>query len=214
MRILILSLLLSISSWAVADVLDVNIWKSMPGKGQLTVQYASEAKAIQQKLGATASTGSDTDGRIHTVTSFKNWAEWAAFGKKLQGSSEWGKFIDKVTKNPTAELETNYLLNTPVSSGKAAGAVYQVFIWKAELGRANDMFQSGTEAAAIHKKAGVSVDIHFDQMQNMHYVMNFDSWADWAKTQDTPNADFQAFMQRQGVNPNSQLVKVYTARNL
>jgi hypothetical protein len=213
MRVLVLGLLLSISSWTVADVLDVNIWKAMPGKNRMLVKYAAEAQAIQQKLGANASVGRDMEGRIHTVTNFKNWAEWAAFGEKLQGSSAWGKFLDKIDKNPSAELEDNYLLNTPLSGG-SGGEVYQVFIWKAELGRADDMFQSGMEAAAIHKKAGISVDIHVDQMQNMHYALNFDSWADWAKMQDTPNAEFQAFMQRQGADPTAQLIKVYTANNL
>lgn len=91
MRVLVFGLLLSISSWTVADVLDVNIWKAMPGKNRVLVEYAAEAQAIQQKLGANASVGRDMEGRIHTVTSFKNWAEWAAFGEKLQSSSAWGE---------------------------------------------------------------------------------------------------------------------------
>jgi len=205
--------MLSLSSSVVADVLEVNIWKAMPGKNELLTKYAHEARAIQQELGSNSAIGRDTDGRIHTANSFKNWAAWAAHGEKLQGSKKWGKFLAKISKKPSAELENNYLLNTPVGA-MSGGSVYQVFIWKAELGRASDMFQVAMEARAIHEKSGTKVDIHVDQMQNMHYVMNYANWADWAKMQDTPNPEFQAFLQRQGAAPTAQLIKVYTAGNL
>ena len=76
------------------------------------------------------------------------------------------------------------------------------------------MFETAMEARAIHEKSGVKVEIHVDQMQNMHYVMNFKNWAAWAMMQDSPSAAFQAFMQRIQASPNAELIKVYTASNL
>jgi hypothetical protein len=209
MKILAISLLLTMSSLTVADVLVVDIWKSMPGKNQLTLQYGQEAVAIQKSLGANTTLGVDTQGRMHVAQGFKNWAAWARFGQKLQASKIWAAFLEKVNKNPSADLEDQYMMNSPVP-GKA-GAVYQVFIWEPVMGRVGDVYQSAMEAKAIHEKAGARVAINIDQLQNVHYVMSYDSWDAWAKLQDTPDPVFQAFMDKQRENPNAKLVKVYTA---
>jgi hypothetical protein len=209
MKILAIGLLLSISSFTVADVLVVDIWKSMPGMSQLTLQYGQEAVAIQKSLGANTTLGVDTEGRMHVARGFKNWAAWARFGQKLQASKDWAAFLEKVNRDPSADREDQYMMNSPVP-GKA-GAVYQVFIWEPVLGRAGEVYQSAMEAKAIHEKAGARVAINIDQLQNFHYVMSYDSWDAWAKMQDTPNPEFEAFMAKQRENPNAKLVKVYTA---
>ena len=149
---------------------------------------------------------------MHYATTFENWAAWAAFGRKLEKSEAWSAFLAKVNQEPSAELEDNYLLNVPAPGGN--GSVYQVFIWESEPGRGNDLFQAAMQAKAIHEKAGASVGINYDQMQRMHYVMSFDNWDAWAKFQDTPNEEFDAFVAEQNKNPNAKLVKVYTASNL
>ena len=212
MKIFAIGLLLSMSSFTVADVLVVNIWKSMPGKNQLTLQYGQEAKAIQNSLGADTTLGVDMEGRMHVARGFKNWAAWAKFGQKLQASKKWAAFLEKTGKNPSAELEDHYMMNTPVP-GKV-GAVYQVFIFEPVLGRGSDTFQTAMQAKAIHEKAGARVSINVDQLQKLHYVMSYDSWDDWAKMQDMPNPEFQAFMKKQGDDPKAKLVKVYTATSM
>ena len=212
MKIFTLGLLLSMSSFAVAEVLVVNIFKSMPGKNQLTLQYGQEAKAIQSKLGAKITLGVDMEGRMHVARGFKNWAAWAKSTKELRASKEWAAFLEKINKNPSAVLEDNYMMNTPVP-GKV-GAVYQVFIFEPVMGRGNDLFQSAMQAKAIHEKAGASVSINIDQLRKLHYVMSYDSWDDWGKMQDTPNPDFQAFMKKQGEDPKGKLVKVSTATSM
>ena len=209
MRLLIASVLLLCSSIAGAQVLEVNIWEPMPGMAGDTIKYAKEAEGIITKMGGSAMVAQDRDGSLHFVTSHKNWAEWAAFQKKRSGSDSWSAFMAKIGANPSAKLVNNYLLNTP-SPGKD-GAVYQVFIWQPELGRGADLFQAGMKAKAIHEKDGAAVSIHADQMQNMHYVMNFDSWEDWAKFQDSPHPEFQAFMQERSKDPAGKLLDVYTA---
>ena len=213
MRTIVIGLLLSISAFAQADVLDVNIWKSMPGKAPLTFQYGAEARAIHQDLGADVIIGADTDGRMHYALTFENWAAWAKFNAKVEASEAWGAFIAKINQNPSAELEDHYLINEASPGAPIAGA-YQVFIWQPELGRGGDLFQAATEAKAIHEKRGASVGISFDQLNRLHYVMSFDSWDAWAKFQDTPNEEFAEFMQKQNQDPTARLVKVYTANNL
>lgn len=208
MRVLITSLLLC-SSLVAAQVLEVNIWQPMPGLAEKTVQYGKEAEGIVNELGGNAMVAQDRNGNLHFVTSHKNWAEWAAFQNKRTGSKAWTSFLSKISDKPSATLLKNYLLNTP-APGKD-GAVYQVYIWQPELGRGADLFQAGMKAKAIHEKEGVAVTIHADQMQNMHYVMSYESWEDWAKFQDSPHPEFQAFMQELSKNPSGRMIEVYTA---
>lgn len=212
MKLFTMCLLLSLSSFSVADVLVVDIWKSMPGMNQTTRQYGQEAKAIHKKLGASITLGVDMEGRMHVARGFENWAAWAKHGQKLQASKEWAAFLEKINKNPSAELEDHYMMNTPVPG--QVGAVYQVFIWEPASGRGGNLFESAMQAKVIHEKAGARVSINIDQLQKLHYVMSYDSWDAWAKMQDTPNPEFQAFMKKQGENPNGKLVKVYTATSM
>jgi hypothetical protein len=89
-----------------------------------------------------------------------------------------------------------------------------VFIWQPRDGRIGDVIESATEAKAIHEKAGARVSIITDQMNRMHYVMNYDDWNHWAKVQDTPNEAFAEFWEQQMADPNSDLVEVYTASRI
>jgi hypothetical protein len=212
MKKLIASALLLCASFANAQVVEVNIWKPMPGMVEKTVKYAREGAAIVDGLGADAMVAQAMDGSLHFVTSHKNWADWAAFQKKRSGSEAWSSFVASFSASPSAELTANYLLNTP-SPGKD-GPVYQVFIWTPELGRGADLFEAGMKAKAIHEKDGAAVTIHSDQMQNMHYVMNFENWEAWAKFQDSPHPEFQKFMQERAKDPAGRLINVYTASAL
>ena len=201
------SLVVSLS--AAAQVLEVNIWKPMVGKGPQTYQYAMEAKAIQEKLGATVSVASALDGRMHFALSFEDWSSWAAFGSKMDASKDWAAFLNKINTDPSAELESNYLLN--VASPGGDGPVYQVFVWEANPGRVSELIENTLEAKVIHEKGGASVGVYVDQLNHVHYGMSFPSWEAWAKLQDTPNPEFQNWMSEQNQNPIAQLIKVYTA---
>ncbi len=209
MRLLIVIALTLFTSLAGAQVLEVNIWKPKMGGSMGTLTAAKEAQAIIAKEGGNASIGVALDGTLHFVTNHDNWAGWAAQTAKLEKSKAWTSFIAKWNADPSAGLVENYLLNTPVAGDD--GDVYQVFIWEAELGRGPDMFQAGVQAKALHEKGGAAVTIHLDQMNHMHYVMNFESWDAWAKFQDADHPEFEAFMQKQQQNPTARLIKVYTA---
>ncbi|MCZ6657550.1 MAG: hypothetical protein O7C67_09660, partial [Gammaproteobacteria bacterium] len=128
MRTIVIGLLLSISAFAQAEILEVNIWKSMPGQGPVTFQYGQEIRAIHETLGANVQIGADLEGRMHYVLTFENWTEWAKFGAKAQNSEALTAFWANVNANPSGELEDNYLLNVAAPGGD--GSVYQVFIWQ------------------------------------------------------------------------------------
>ena len=206
LRALALTLCTSVAG---AQVLEVNIWKPGMGGAEATMAAAKEAQAIIAKEGGSASIGLDLDGSLHFVTNHDNWAGWAKQAGKLESSKAWSAFIAKWNADPAAELVENYLLNTPIAGDD--GDVYQVFIWEAIPGRGPGMFQAAVEAKALHEKGGAAVTIHVDQMNLMHYVMNFASWEAWAKFQDADHPEFEAWMQKQQQDPTARLVKVYTA---
>ncbi|MGI9326618.1 MAG: hypothetical protein ACR2PZ_15470 [Pseudomonadales bacterium] len=192
-----------------ADVLVVNIWDPLPGKGQATAQNAQTAKAIHEKHGATVTMAYDGMGRMHYATGFKNWKDWTKFQKKTQSSKEWTEFWSQVIADPSADLEDRYLLNV-VSPG-GVGSVYQVYIWEAERAL-GELIESAMKAEAIHEKAGVDVSINIDQMNRMHYVMSYANWEDWAKFQDgTPSEEWNNYWAEASKDPAGKLIKVYTA---
>ena len=80
-----------------------------------------------------------------------------------------------------------------VAAGEV-GDVLQVFIWESQPGRTAETIEAAMGAKAIHEKAGASVSITVDQLGRMHYVMQFDSWEEWGKFQDTPNPEFATYM--------------------
>ena len=194
---------------AVAEMMVVNIWKPMTGKAPQMYANGAEAASIQTKLGGSVTIGSDTQNRMHFAMSFENWADWAKHGQKMQNDKAWGEFLGKLAANPSAELEDQYFLN--VASPGGAGAYYRVFIWEPKPGQTGAVVQSSMQAEKMHEKAGADVAILVDQLGRVHYVTSFDSWDAMAKFFDTPNPEFQAFMQEQNKNPNARMVKVYTA---
>ena len=71
----------------------------------------------------------------------------------------------------------------------------------------------GAACAAALAADGAAVTILTDQMNRMHYVMNFANWDVWAKFQDADHPEFEAFMQKQQQDPTARLITVYTASN-
>ena len=207
------------SSLAHSAALTVTIWKPIPGKAAAMMESAMAAKAIHEKLGGSVSIGLENTGRLHyAVGGFENWQAWADWVAKLQTSKEWADWQARAGQDPAAVQVENFILNvvpgTNVVGSDNPGTVYQVFIWDPPGSQAGPLVQAGMEAKAIHEKSGVTVGINVDQMGRMHYVMNFKDWSHWAKVQDTPNEEFDAFMQKMAANPPGELVEVYTANRL
>lgn len=211
-KLLVAALMLFSPLLAAQEVVDVSIWQPMPGMAGKTLEAGKEAAGIINEMGGSAMVAQDLDGSLHFATSHKNWTEWAAMQKAMSENKGWGKFLTRFNEKPPATMAEHYMLNTP-SPGKSL-PVYQVFVWQAEMGKVAAMMKAGMEAKALHEKAGAAVTIHVDQMRNMHYVMAFENWEAWAKFQDTPNQEFEAFMEKLNKNPAAQLVDVHTASAL
>lgn len=216
----IAAVLLLASSMAHAAALTVTIWKPIPGKAAAMLESAMAAKAIHEKLGANVTIALENTGRLHYAAGgFENWQAWAKWVAKLQTSEEWADWQARSGANPSALQEENFILNVVPGTSNPVGAnnpgtVYQVFIWKPQGSQVGRLVQAALEAKAIHEKSGVTVGINVDQMNRMHYVMNYKDWSHWAKVQDTPNEEFEAFMLRQAANPTGELMEVFTANRL
>ena len=52
------------------------------------------------------------------------------------------------------------------------------------------------------------------QLGRLHYVLSFVSWADCGKLQDTPSAEWTAFMGDFQSNPAGKIVQTFLARQL
>lgn len=208
------------ASLAHSAALSVTIWKPIPGRAAAMMESAMAAKAIHEKLGASVTLGLENTGRLHyAVGGFENWGAWSDWVAKLQTNKDWADWQARTDQNPAALQEENFTLNVvPGSSNPVGpdnpGTVYQVFIWEPQGIQVGPLVESAMEAKAIHEKSGISIGINVDQNFRMHYVMNFRDWAHWAKVQDNPNEEFQAFLQKMAANPPGELVEVYTANRL
>lgn len=209
MKLLIAAFLAFFTSVVSAQVLEVTIWQPHAGGSAATLAAGKEAQSIIAEAGGTAGVAMDLDGSFHFFTSHENWAAWAAQTSKLAKNEAWNAFAARWNDDPAATRKENYLLNTPSPGGN--GDVYQVFIWEALPGGSAGLFKSAMEAKALHEKDGAAVTIHSDQMNRLHYAMNFDSWEAWAKFQDADHKEFDAYMQKAMENPRATLIKVYTA---
>ena len=65
MKTKLLFLLTLVAGFAFADVLEVRLWKAIPGNSAQLTQHASEARSIQQKLGGQVVVATDRQGRLH-----------------------------------------------------------------------------------------------------------------------------------------------------
>ena len=209
MKTKLLFLLTLVAGFAFTDVLEVRLWKAIPGNSAQLTQHASEARSIQQKLGGQVVVATDRQGRLHYATAHKNWVEWATFQEKLQTSDEWTDFAQKIGTAPAATLDAHYLINqvAPMLPSK----VYQVYVWEAYPGRRAQLIESASTAQPLHEKLGASVGINVDQMGRVHYLMSFDTWGDWAKFQDAaPTVEVSEFFAKFYSNPPGKLVEVYS----
>jgi hypothetical protein len=207
-------------SLAHAAALNVTIWQPIPGKAAAMMESAMAAKAIQEKLGASVTIALENTGRLHYVVGgFENWGAWAKWVAKLEDSEEWAAWQQQAGADPSAIQEENFILDTvpgtsiPVGRDDL-GSVYQVFIWDPPGTNVGPLVDRALEAAAIHAKAGIPAGVSVDQYLRMHYVMNYEDWAHWAKVRDNPIAEFEQFMLRNAATPVGDLVEVYTANRL
>ncbi len=193
-----------------ASVSEVRHWKPEPGRAAEMYQAAAEARAIQERLGASVFIGTDQNGNLIYVLTFPDWGAWAAFGKAMQADKAWAAFIEKFfVANPNS---TNFLtayLDTPVVAKTLP--VSAVYSWDILPGKFDAFMAVAQEAVTIHNALGASAGINIDELGNVHYELTFDSWASWAKfgAAVQKSEAYTALVKKANLDPSAELVKVY-----
>ena len=98
---LVILSLLSFSTIAFSEVVEVYTWKAKPGKDAELIQLFRDAAAIHEQEGATVAMESmnvgDTMGTYQYVMRWDNLVDWGISKDKLNSSAEWVAFGEKYT---------------------------------------------------------------------------------------------------------------------
>ncbi len=216
MKSIIAAVILIFPSSAFAQVVSVNVYQPTPGGAQLTGEYFQEAKVILQAAGAQVIISSDLKGTFRFAMLFDNWEAYGRFAQSLPTNESWGAFQNKIGRAPSAIQTDNLLLNQIAAETNPVtgpGTVTQVIVWEpTTTGTMAQLVQAAMGAKPIHERAGASVAVSTGGGR-MYYLMRFENFEAWGKNLDTPNPEFQAYMQSLGTagSPGAIIVDQITA---
>jgi hypothetical protein len=111
MRLFLAAAFVIFSSSTFAQVLAINVYQPLPGKGQLSAQYMREAREIQQALGARVSFSVDLKGIYRYNLLFDSWEDYGTFVQSLAANPDWQTFNRKRAMAPASTQIDNLLLN-------------------------------------------------------------------------------------------------------
>lgn len=202
-------LLLCFSGAAWADVAIVNIWEPHPGKAGQLFQNGMEAKPIHEKLGANVAISADQDGNMHYAVIFESWEALGRFQDAGSTSVEWQAFWQRVSQEPTADLQRSYMINNPVVA--KAQPVAMVYSWDVEQGATPAFLAICEGARKIHERLGASIGINIDELGDVHYEMTFPSWEAWGKytARAADDEEWNQFLANSQQDPVAELIKVW-----
>jgi len=187
-QVLLIGSLLTISSVSFAEVLEVYNWKAIPGKAQQMLSTMNEAAEIHTALGATVgiyqlNVGSEN--QVDYVVRTDDQISWGKFKDKLATSEEWARLWNKVSRNPSGELQMSLTgINLDASkkaSDFASPSVYGVWVWDPSPGYETQLLQNFAKAKEIHESLGARVEAYAEGVGgtgSYHYVLLFDSWTE------------------------------------
>jgi len=198
-----------VSGYATADVGSGTLWDPVAGRTDELYEVATQAKAIQEKLGANVSIATDQDGNMHFFSVFDNWESWGKFQAKLAANADWQALVAKFEADPPAEQGETFHINMPVVA--KPNNVSVVFVWFVQPGRNADMIANAQEAVGIDAKLGASAGISIDDLGDLYYELTFDSWEAWGKyaTAVQSSEEWAAFIAKVSQDPAAELMKVY-----
>ena len=197
MKSIIAAVILIFPSSAFAQVASVNVYQPVPGGAQLTAEYFQEAKVILQAAGAQVLMSIDLKGTYRFATLFDNWEAYGRFAQSLPTNESWGAFQNKVAGTPAAIQTDNLLLNQRAAAttpGTGPGTVTQTIVWEPTTGTMAQLVEGAMGAKPIHERAGARVSVYTGGGR-LYYRMSFENFEAWGKSRDTPNPEFQAYMQ-------------------
>ena len=194
MRLIIALSVLLFASSSFAQVLVINVYQPLPGKAGVTASYMREAQRIHASMGQQASFSSDLAGIYRYNMLFENYQ---AFGKFITEMNRNPAFQAKISASPSAKQIDNLLLNQR-HAGPAVtpGMVTQVTVWEAPTGNMPAMLEGAMGAIPHHERQGAAgVSVWAEGGTTMYYAIHFNSMEDWGRFRDTPNPQFNAYMQ-------------------
>jgi hypothetical protein len=102
----------------------------------------------------------------------------------------------------------NLLLNqvaAPSVNVGGPGSATQVIVWEATAGNMGALIEGALGAKPIHERAGANVSIYAGPGSRMwmYYLQQFENKVAWGKFRDTPNPEFNAYMQSLGFTGNA-----------
>lgn len=196
MKKLFLVLTMLMASSAFSQVAVVNTFQPLPGKSGLTVSYMREAKAIHDAMGVNVAISSNLDGSYGYAILAQNWEAYGQFAQSLNGNPAWVAFNTKRSIAPASVQTGNIQLNVvSAPTGGNPGGVSDITVWQTTTGSMQDLIQGGLGAEPIHEAAGANVSIYAGNGNTMYYMMSYPNFAAWGKFRDTPNPEFNAYMQ-------------------
>jgi len=197
MKSIIAAVILIFPSSAFAQVASVNVYQPVPGGAQLTAEYFQEAKAILQAAGAQVIISSDLKGTFRFATLFDNWEAYGRFAQSLPTNESWGAFQNKIAGTRAANQTDNLLVNqraVATNPVRGPGTVTQTTVWEPTTGTMAQLVEGAMGAKPIHERAGARVSVYTGGGR-LYYRMSFENFEAWGKSRDTPNPEFQAYIQ-------------------
>ncbi len=211
-KIAILSLF-TVSTGALAQVASINFFQPLAGKAPLTLEYMQEARAIHEAMGVSVGITSDLRGQYGYAMYFENWAHMGRVFQSLGSNPSWQAFQSKISISPSAnQVDNLQLALSDPGAGVQAGNVSEITVWEVTTGTMGELMEGGMGAKPIHERAGANVAI-FSMPGRMYYVTSFDSFEAWGAFRDTPNPEFQRYMQGLQRDSNGQLGAVVVERH-
>ena len=199
MRKILVTVLALATPAALADVMAINVWQPHPGMTATMFEAAEISRAIHERLGAEVIIANDQMQNMHYVMRFKNFTHQSEVFAKMMGDKEWQERVADIDKEERGTRVQLSLINIVSPAEDRSGSVYESFVWQPEPGHFGAMMGQAAEAKAIHEKTGVNVEIGFDRLNRLVYIVLYEDWAHWAKIQDTPNEEFMEwFNSREG----------------
>ena len=212
-KFLLVSLTLTFSLSAFAEVLEVYQWKADPGKSQQLLNNMVEAAEIHTELGATVgiyALNVGSQNLVDYVLRFDDNESWGEYKDKIASSEKFQRFWTKVSRNPTGELQMSLTGLNLDASTKAADFpgpfVYGVWVWDPSPGYEAQLLQNFARAAEIHESLGARAEAYgegFGGTGKYHYVLFFDNWTEMGKffnkaSQSAELAEFNASVEPGG----------------
>ncbi len=185
------AILVSLSTGAQSEILEVYRWQPTPGMGAQMLETWRASKAIHEEAGAKVYAfqgGVGTNLHVNYLMRWDSEAEWGASKDALAKSLAWQALWAKAGAENAATLQWSMRVSNLDSSVKADsfddGKVFSVFLWKPAPGQTAKVMQNFAKAKQIHTALGARVESYLEGVGgvgNLHYTLAFKNWAAMAE---------------------------------